>query len=314
MLEASAAVALGAGMLAALNPCGFALLPAYLTLLVTAGDPSRVVAVYRALRMTVAMTAGFTTVFALFGLVVAPVASSAQQYLPWFTVAVGLVLTGAGLWLLAGRSLPALRARAGGGRPLTGSMGSMFGFGVSYALASLTCTVAPFLAVVVSAFRSDSVLAGSALFLLYAAGMGLVVGTAAVAVALAQHSLVRGARRLGAFVSRAAGALLAVVGAYVAYYGWWEIRVFAGGSVEDPVIEAAASVQRALANAVTGFGATGFLVTLVAVIVLVAGSAAARRGSRRTPRGAGRPGGPAGPAPGEAPGRPSGAGRSRPSR
>ena len=52
MLEASAAVALGAGMLAALNPCGFALLPAYLTLLVTAGDPSRLVAVFRALKMT----------------------------------------------------------------------------------------------------------------------------------------------------------------------------------------------------------------------------------------------------------------------
>ena len=35
MLTGSAALALGAGMLAALNPCGFALLPAYLTLLVT---------------------------------------------------------------------------------------------------------------------------------------------------------------------------------------------------------------------------------------------------------------------------------------
>ena len=295
MLEASAAVALGAGMLAALNPCGFALLPAYLTLLVTADDPTRVVAVLRALKMTLAMTAGFTLVFAAFGLVVAPVASSAQQYLPWFTLVVGVALAGAGAWLLAGRSLPALRARAGGGSPLTGSVRSMFGFGISYALASLTCTVAPFLAVVVSAFRSDSVLAGSALFLLYAAGMGLVVGTAAVAVALAQQSLVRGARRLGAHVSRAGGALLLLVGGYVAYYGWWEIRVFSGGSVEDPVIEAAASVQRSLSNAVTSFGATGFLITLVLLIVLVVGSSTAR-GRQRRRRAAVGPGSPQGPA------------------
>ena len=258
------------------------------------------------------MTAGFTTVFAVFGLVVAPVASSAQQYLPWFTLVVGLVLAGAGLWLLAGRSLPALRARAGGGAALTGSMRSMFGFGISYALASLTCTVAPFLAVVVSAFRSDSVLAGSALFLLYAAGMGLVVGTAAVAVALAQQSLVRGARRLGAYVSRAGGALLALVGGYVAYYGWWEIRVFAGGDVDDPVIEAAASIQRSLSNAVTDFGATGFLVTLAVLIILVVGSSAAR-GRRRRRHGAGPPDSPPGPAQPEAPGRPADAGRSRPS-
>ncbi|MEO5652263.1 MAG: cytochrome c biogenesis protein CcdA [Marmoricola sp.] len=312
MLEASAAVALGAGMLAALNPCGFAMLPAYLTLMVTAGEPTRVVAVYRALKMTLAMTAGFTLVFAVFGLAIAPVASSAQQYLPWFTLVVGLVLAGAGGWLLAGRSLPALRARGGGGAPLTGSVRSMFGFGVSYALASLTCTVAPFLAVVVSAFRSDSVLTGAALFLLYAAGMGLVVGTAAVAVALAQQSLVRGARRLGAHVSRAGGLLLLLVGGYVAYYGWWEIRVFAGGSAEDPVIEAAASVQRSLSTAVTDFGAVGFLVTLAALITLVVGSSAAR-GRRRRRHEAGLPDGPAAPAQPEVPGRPGDVGRSQPS-
>jgi cytochrome c-type biogenesis protein len=81
----------------------------------------------------------------------------------------------------------------------------MFGFGVSYAVASLTCTVAPFLAVVVSAFRADSWFAGSALFLLYAAGMCLVVGTAALGVALTQQSLVRGARRLGRLVPTVGG-------------------------------------------------------------------------------------------------------------
>ena len=82
------------GMLAALNPCGFALLPAHLTLLVTGDQPSRAVAVARALMMTAAMTAGCTAVFGVFGLVVAPVASSAERYLPWFSLAVGLALAG----------------------------------------------------------------------------------------------------------------------------------------------------------------------------------------------------------------------------
>lgn len=259
MLDGAAAVALGAGMLAALNPCGFALLPAYLTLLVTGDQPNRVVAVLRAMKMTAAMTAGFLLVFATFGLVVAPVASSTQRYLPWVTVVVGVLLLGAGLWLLAGRAIPGPKARAGSGAAVTGSVRSMFGFGISYAAASLTCTIAPFLAVVVSAFRSDSAVAGALLFLLYAAGMGLVVGTAALAVALAQQSLVRQARRLGRLVPTAGGGLLAVVGAYVAYYGWWEIRVLRGGAVDDPVIDAAAAVQQDLSNAVSSFGATGFL-------------------------------------------------------
>ena len=278
MLDGGAAVALGAGMLAALNPCGFALLPAYLTLLITSDRPSRAVAVSRALVMTAAMTAGFTAVFAVFGLAVAPVASSAQRYLPWFSLGVGLLLLAAGIWLLAGRELRGPRIRAGGA-PTSRSPAAMFGYGVSYALASLTCTVAPFLAVVVSSFRADSVLAGTALFLLYAAGMGLVVGTAAVATALAQHSLVRRARRLGGVIPRAAGALLLVVGAYVAYYGWWEIRVLGGAPAEDPVIDAALTVQRWLVDLVGWLGPGGFAIAGGLMLGLVAAVSLAR--SRR---------------------------------
>jgi cytochrome c-type biogenesis protein len=271
VLTATATLALGAGMLAALNPCGFALLPAYLTLLVTGDQPNRLVAVARALKMTVVMTAGFTAVFAVFGLVVAPVASSAQRFLPWFSLLVGLAIAAAGLWLLLGRNITIPKIASRGGAPLTRSTRSMFGFGVSYALASLTCTIAPFLAVVVSAFRADSWATGTALFLLYAAGMGLVVGTAALAVALAQQSLVRSARRLGRLAPAAGGTLLLVVGAYVAYYGWWEIRVLRGAPTDDPVIDAAAAVQHWLANTATGIGAGGFALALggaLAVLVL----------------------------------------------
>ncbi len=269
MLTASGALALGAGMLAALNPCGFALLPAYLTLLVSGDQPSRTVAVSRALKMTAAMTAGFTAVFAVFGLVVAPVASSAQRFLPWFSLVVGLALAGVGLWLLAGRSISVPRSQTRGQAPITRSWASMFGFGVSYALASLTCTIAPFLAVVVSAFRAESPFTGAGLFLLYAAGMGLVVGTAALAVALAQQSLVRGARRLGRLVPVAGGVLLLLVGAYVAYYGWWEIRVLRGAPTDDRVIEAAASVQHWLANGVASIGPWAFALVLMGSLTII---------------------------------------------
>jgi cytochrome c-type biogenesis protein len=157
----------------------------------------------------------------------------------------------------------------------------MFGFGVSYALASLTCTVAPFLAVVVAAFRADSLLAGSTLFLVYAAGMGLVVGTAAIAVALAQQSLVRGARRLGQLVPAAGGALLLLVGGYVAYYGWWEIRVLGGDSTEDPIIAAAAAVQQWLAGAVVTVGVWGFLLVLSGIAVATVATVFTRRHMNR---------------------------------
>ena len=54
---------------------------------------------------------------------------------------------------------------------------------------------------------------GVALLLAYAAGMGLVVGTAALGVTLANTSVVALLRRAGRAVPVASGVLLIVVGA-----------------------------------------------------------------------------------------------------
>ena len=242
-------LALAAGMLAAVNPCGFALLPAYLSVLVIGDDsPGTARAVGRALALTGWMTLGFIAVFGVFGLAISPVASQVQQYLPWFTVAFGVLVAAAGGWLLAGRELPKLRLGAGGGAAITRSAPGMVAFGASYATASLTCSIAPFLALVVTSFRAGSTGEGIALYVAYGVGMGLLVGIAAVAVALARRGLVTRLRRTGRWVPRVGGLLLLVVGAYVAWYGAWELRVLGGDDPGDPIIEAAARIQRTLAD------------------------------------------------------------------
>jgi cytochrome c-type biogenesis protein len=142
-------------------------------------------------------------------------------------------------------------------------------FGAAYALASLTCSIAPFLALVVASFRTSSVLEGMALFIAYALGMGLLVGTAAVAVALAKSSLINQMRRAGRYVPALAGILMIIVGGYVGYCGWWEIRVLRGAPPEDPVIEAAAAVQQAVSSGVAALGARGLVVTLLALLGIV---------------------------------------------
>lgn len=276
--DGSLALALAAGVVAAVNPCGFALLPAYLTTLVRPDD-GRATGVARALRSTAALTCGFVAVFAVFGLVVAPIAASAQRYLPVFTAVLGVALAGAGAWVLAGRALPGLRMRRrGSGRPLTDRFWSVAGFGAAYALASLTCTIAPFLAVVVTAFRAGSVGEGLGLFLAYAAGMGLLVGCAAVGVALAGAGVLARVRRAGGALSRVGGAVLLVAGGYVAWYGLWELRVLGGDAGADPVVEGAARLQSALAGAAQSLGWPGLLALLV---LLVAASVLMWRPRRR---------------------------------
>src|SRR4051812_11985704 len=141
-------------MLGAVNPCGFALLPAYLSVLIAdpAGDSGR--AARRALRCTAALTIGYVAVFGAFGLVLTPVAGWLEPRLPWLTVVLGLGLAVLGGWLLAGRSLPSRAVRA---PVLTGSAWSTVLFGMAYALASLGCAAGPFLALVVSSLRAGSI-------------------------------------------------------------------------------------------------------------------------------------------------------------
>lgn len=282
MTGADLALALGAGMLAAVNPCGFAMLPAYLGLLIGADQTTGRRAVLRALTSSGAMTAGFVVVFAVFGLVIAPLAAGVQQHLPWATTVVGVGLVLAGGWLLAGRSLPVLGVTLGRRRnraPMTRTTGllPMAGFGVVYALASLTCTIGPFLAIVVSSVRAGSLLTGFSLFVLYAVGMGLVVALAAVAVALGRSSVIRLLRGTDRWVGRVAGAIMVLVGAYVAYYGYWEVTVLRGGDPDDRVIAVSQRIQQGVVSLVSGAGPLVLGAALLAVVAVVVGLGLRRR-------------------------------------
>jgi cytochrome c biogenesis protein CcdA len=260
-------LAFAAGLVAALNPCGFAMLPAYLTLVVQGDDRGRAAAVGRAVAATIAMTLGFLAVFGVFGALTASVASTVQRYLPVVTVAVGIGLVAVGIWLLAGRSirvpLPAILTPDARWAPTAG-LGSMFGYGAGYAIASLSCTVAPFLAVTGSAVRTGSAADIVAVYAGYAAGFALIVGTLAVAAAFTNSALATRMRRILPAVHRIGGAIVLVVGLYVAYYGIYELRLFdANGNPNDSVIAAAGRLQGAVAGWVHQHGAWPWLLALI---------------------------------------------------
>jgi cytochrome c biogenesis protein CcdA len=257
-----------AGMVAAFNPCGFAMLPAYLTLVIDPQAGSQLSAVARALAATAAMASGFLAVFGSFGLLTVSLASTVQQYLPYVTLLIGVTLVGLGIWFLSGREfrVPNL---AGGRWAPTARLGSMFGYGVGYAIASLSCTIGPFLAVTGSSLRSGSPAQGVLVYLAYVAGIALVVGVLAVAVALASSAMIDRMRTVLPYISRISGVILIVVGLYVAYYGFYEIRLFtANGSADDPVIGGAGRLQRVLAGWVYQHGAWPWLVGLGALAVV----------------------------------------------
>jgi cytochrome c biogenesis protein CcdA len=284
MGNAPLAFAFAAGMLASVNPCGFSMLPAYLSYFLGLEDgeaPGTERAIGRALAVSGVMTAGFVTVFALMGLVVTQVSSRVQRHLPWVTIVIGLGLVALGVAAIGGRNisirLPKLQ-KGTGSRELS----SMLLFGISYALSSLSCTIGSFLAAVSPTLDQSGVVAGTLTFVFYGLGMGAIVVALTVAVALARRQVVARFRQLMRYVHIATGVLLVVVGAYLAYYGWFEVRQNRSkGIVRDPVIDRALEVQQWLQDELQQAGTTRVGVVCAAAVGALAVFALLR--SRRRP-------------------------------
>src|SRR5690606_35726011 len=181
------------GMVATVNPCGFAMLPAYLSFFLglegsDADEPRASVA--QAVRVALAVAAGFLAVFALAGAAVELTSLPVYENMPWISIVIGLGLLVLGLAMLAGFELNVRLPRLDrGGRERT--VGSMFVFGVSYAVASVGCTLPLFLGAVAGTINRESFVDGMVVFGIYASGMALVLAVLTVSMALARTSIVR---------------------------------------------------------------------------------------------------------------------------
>ena len=220
MIEAPFAYAFTCGLVAAVNPCGFPMLPAYLSYFIGLDDDGtdRGGRVLRAIASAGAVSLGFLAVFATLGIPINAGVTAIYEVMPWLTIVIGLVLIALGIAMLAGWKPIVLLPRLDrGGR--SRRFGSMVLFGVSYAVASLGCTLPVFLVVVAGTVERSNPLSGALAFLTYCLGMTVVLMTVSVALALARDGLVRRLRELARFVDRASGALLVAVGAYLIWYG-----------------------------------------------------------------------------------------------
>lgn len=281
MIGIDLAFPFAAGLVAAFNPCGFAMLPTYLAYFMGLEDaearsgPAR--NVLRGLTVGLVMTAGFFAVFGAFGLVTSHLVSRSviNEWIPWATLVLGVLMVPLGVAMLAGFE-PKLRLprmeRGTGNRQLS----SVFLFGTSYATVSLTCTTPVFMTAVVSSFTRDGIGEGLSSFLAYAAGMAVVVVALTMAVAVARGSIARNLGRVLPYVQRTSGALLVLAGLYLTLYGWWAVRV-----LDDPttasnrVQQAVERLQVDISNWMNDVGVVRVGTVLGVAIGVAVGAAAA---------------------------------------
>jgi cytochrome c-type biogenesis protein len=217
--------AFGLGMAAAVNPCGFALLPTYLGLYLNTAAGDRVgwpAQVSRALQVSVAMTLSFVALFGAVGLILGVIGASAGGWLPWVSLSTGVMLAIAAGRLLAGGSVAApsaerLATRLGSAATSTGLV-AYAAYGLAFALSSLGCALPLFLTVVGTGVARGGVLGGMSELVLYALGMSVVVSLLTVSFGLFGRGVLARVRAVGGVLQPVSSALLLATGGYIVYY------------------------------------------------------------------------------------------------
>lgn len=218
--------AFGAGIAAAFNPCGFAMLPAYMGLYLGIHDerntPSFAGQLGKALLIGGSVTAGFVLLFAAAGAVIGLGARSAVgNVLPWVGLGIGVLLTIAGAWLLSGGKLYTALAQQMSerfGNPGQTNARGYFVFGLSYGLASLSCTLPIFLAVIGTSFSTATIWTSFAQFVLYALGMGAVIIALTLLMAVFKGAVIGVMRRAMPYIQPIGTWLMLIAGTYIVFY------------------------------------------------------------------------------------------------
>lgn len=230
MIDAPIGLAFAAGLVATVNPCGFAMLPAYLSYFMgldatddRAGeardetDDGRADGIVAALRVGLVVSFGFLVVFGVTGLLINAGVRTIIEWIPYVALGVGVVMVGLGIAMLLGFEL-SIGFLKGGRGASSRDTGSVFAFGVSYAFASLSCTLPVFLSVVVGSIASATFLGGLATYLAYGVGMSVVLLALTLAVAVAKTGVVRRMRSILPHVQRISAVFLLVAGAYIVWF------------------------------------------------------------------------------------------------
>jgi cytochrome c-type biogenesis protein len=272
-------IAFTAGGLAVVNPCGFPLLPAFLSFYLGADEgqlPAAPTRVLQGLVLGGLVALGELALFAAVALPVTLGVGAVARAVPWVGLATGAVLAVTGLAVLAGRQIRLAlhpRATARRERRLT----AMLLFGVCYGAASLGCTLPIFLALVGASLGADKLTA----FVAYGAGMAVVLMALAVAVACARQGLATRLRPALPYVNRLAGVLLTASGIYLVYY-WARIQF--GDTItlaDDPIVGLATRYSAELQTFAEHHG-TPLLAGAGAIVVLALASALRHRARTRT--------------------------------
>jgi cytochrome c-type biogenesis protein len=232
--------ALSAGAVAFLNPCGFAMLPTYVSYfvesntqeIITASSNSRLISVKRLARgglIGLLVTASFIVTFGLTGIAISSLGIGVAKILPWIAVASGIVIIGIGVAKIFGRTININISSARGliynihGNHSTNDWkkpgyANFFLFGIGYSIASLSCTLPLFLLIVFQSLSAGGIKEGSIVFMAYALGMGSMMVAISLAISASNQTFIKWLRKIASKMNIVTSIVLILAGSYLIYY------------------------------------------------------------------------------------------------
>ena len=208
------------GVMAAVNPCGFVLLPTYLVYYLgtelNRDDESKTTTLRRGLSVGIAVSSGFIGLFLVVGIISRAFTTVISENAKYAALVIGIGLIAMGIAMLFGWKLPIAQPDVSVQRKRT--TWNMFLFGIVYAIASIGCTIGLLISVILGSINRHGFVSGVISIVLYGLGMGLLVTSLTVALAFARVGLVSTIKKSFKWFDKVSAVFVVLTGLYLSWY------------------------------------------------------------------------------------------------
>ena len=208
------------GIMAAVNPCGFVLLPTYLVYYLgtelNREDENKTTTLRRGLSVGIAVSSGFIGLFLVVGIISRAFTTVIRDNAKYAALVIGIGLVAMGIAMLFGWKLPIAQPDVSVQRKRT--TWNMFLFGIVYAIASIGCTIGLLISVILGSINRHGFVSGVISIVLYGLGMGLLVTSLTVALAFARVGLVATIKKSFKWFDKITAVFVVLTGLYLSWY------------------------------------------------------------------------------------------------
>ena len=209
------------GVLAAVNPCGFVLLPTYLIFFLgTREEPNLKTGgrLRRALVVSSGISIGFLAIFFVIGVISRLFTQWIELNAKYASLAIGIVLVIGGARMLTGWTPKFAVPQIGGVQ--TKTFRATVIYGVAYAVASIGCTIGFLTTAVFGSIALHGFISGVLSILLYGLGMAMLVTALTVSLAFAKTGILTIVRNQLHLIQRLGAIFVTLTGIYLVFY-WY---------------------------------------------------------------------------------------------